>query len=270
MGGVAGWFERRGEIPLACPPGIREYGPVSDDPDRPDGDSAIDTINGVAFALEYCDLHGWVSTRTVRCFAIDPVNPVSIKAYCNVRGATRTFRLDRIVSIANLRTGHILTGAQHVALLAPYLPGQSDDSQLPALCELQSKAKDGVFALLQLAMARGRLRLPSRQMIVDYVRAEADATQCPLPPTDTIGLWVDNLSPPLDAVIASVNRLLDQKEKLARLLPWLLKVARGQDSFVVQDEAIRELIAEIRTHFRDTLPDAPAHVRATRQTRERA
>ena len=36
MDGVVGWFERRGEIPLAPPPRLREYGPLADDPDRPD------------------------------------------------------------------------------------------------------------------------------------------------------------------------------------------------------------------------------------------
>jgi hypothetical protein len=265
MGGVAQWFERQGEIPLTRPPAFREYVPVADDPDRPDHEFEDRAIRGLAFALEYCDLHGWVSSRTIRCLALNPAKPACLKAYCNVRGATGTFRLDRIVAITHLRTGQILTGKQHVALLAPYLPGETDDPELASLCALQPEVKDGVFALLHLAMAEGKLRLRSRQIVLDYVRAEADAMRHPLIPSDTIGFWIDNLSPPLDAVVASVEHLLTQKEKLTRLLPWLLKVVRSWDSSHIPEERVLELIEEIRQHFRKEPPlDTPANIRARR------
>src|SRR5687768_18507889 len=111
MDGVAGWFEKRGEIPLASPRGVREYGPISDDPERPDDHFPSDDIRGLAFALEYCDARGWASTRTIRCLGLDPRYPAALKAYCNVRHTTRAFRVDRIISIANYRTGRVLTGA---------------------------------------------------------------------------------------------------------------------------------------------------------------
>ena len=72
MGGVVEWFEERGEIPLLPPYRVREYAPLTDDPDRPVDEQFVDTIDGVAFAIEYCDSHGWMSTRTIRCLAIDP------------------------------------------------------------------------------------------------------------------------------------------------------------------------------------------------------
>ena len=184
--GVAGWFEKRGEIPLARPPGLREYGPVADDPDRPEEEFIAGAVTGVAFGLEYCGiLHGWASTRTIRCLAIDLTNPCSLKAYCNVRRTTRTFRVDRIISIADLRTGRILSSAEHMALLAGNLPGQmgdQDDHSFRAFCELRQATRDGVFALLQIAMSDGRLGDPAKWSSITFgPRPKRFTAPCPLP-----------------------------------------------------------------------------------------
>jgi hypothetical protein len=265
MDGVAGWFEKRREIPLAPPRGVREYGPLSDDPDRADENFSLADIHGVAVALEYCDARGWASTRTIRCFALDPTSPAQIKAYCNVRRMTRTFRVDRIISIASLRTGRILSGDEHMALLAPYMPLAGVDANTQAMCELHRATKDGVFALLQLAMSNGHLGDRAREIILDYVRSEADAAGCALPPIKAIELWIDNLAPPLDAVVTSVTSLLAEKDKFVRLLPQLLKVVRSQDSFAEQEESVRELIEEVRQHFRRKLIEWPSQLRPRRE-----
>jgi hypothetical protein len=214
--------------------------------------------------MEYCDSRGWVSTRTVRCLALDPRAPASFKAFCNVRGTTRTFRFDRIVSIVDLRTGRILSAEAHLDLLAPYLDAQGLDPRLAPMRTLQRATGDGVFALLQLAMPDGRLTAAARDIVLGYVQAEAEATGSPLPPPAAVELWVDNLAPPLDTVVASVDRLLAEKDKFARLLPWLLKTVRSREAFADQEESVRELIAEVRAHFRRKLMEWPSHFRATR------
>jgi hypothetical protein len=128
---------------------------------------------------------------------------------------------------------------------------------------LQGATRDGVFALLHLAMPDGRLTLAARDIVLGYVQAEAEATCCALPSPAAAELWIDNLAPPLDAVVASVDRLLAEKDKFARLLPWLLKVVRSREAFADQEESVRELIAEIRAHFRRKLMERPSHVHAT-------
>ena len=265
MDGVAGWFEKRGEIPLASPRGVREYGPISDDPERPDDHFPSDDIRGLAFALEYCDARGWASTRTIRCLGLDPRYPAALKAYCNVRHTTRAFRVDRIISIANYRTGRVLTGAEHVALLSPYLPAEQLDAAMRAECNLRRATKDGVFALLQIAMADGKLDEKAQAIVIDYVRAEAEAMQCDLSSYETVELWVDNLAPPLESVVSAITNLLDTKDKFVRLLPWLLKVARTRDSFAEQEQSVRELIGEVRLHFRRKLLEWPSTFRASRE-----
>src|SRR4051812_31276991 len=99
MEGVVRWFERRGEIPLVPPSTIREYGSLTDDPDRFGGGYSIAGIRGVTFVIEYPHSRGWPSIRTVRCLGIAPRHPASLTAYCRVRQAVRKFRIDRIISI---------------------------------------------------------------------------------------------------------------------------------------------------------------------------
>jgi hypothetical protein len=260
MDGVAGWFAKCGEMPLSPPAALRGYGPLSDDPDRPATEFTSDLIRGVAFGMEYCDSRGWASTRAVRCLALDPRPPVSIKALCAVRGTTRTFRVDRIISLVNFRTGAILSADHHIDLLAPYLRDYEHDHRIGGLRALQRATRDGVFALLQFAMADGRLGDRSRDIVLSYVQAEAQASGCPLPSPDLVELWIDNLAPPLDAVTAAVDRLLAEKAKFARLLPWLFKVVRGRDPFADQEDSIRELIDEVRLHFRRKLLEWPVQV----------
>jgi hypothetical protein len=261
MDGVAGWFEKRGEIPLVPPPRFREYGPLRDDPDRPDADFSDMSVRGVAFAMEYCDQHGWMSTRTVRCLALDPRPPACLRAFCHVRGTSRTFRIDRIISVVDLRSGAILPGDAHVALLAPYLPQHRHEPEISAMRDLLDAAASGVFALLQIAMAEGRLGDREREVVLDYVAAEAAALQVPFPTQAAVELWVDNLAPPLDTVVAAVVRLLSEKDKLVRLLPSFLKLVRSREGGR-QEQSIRDLIAEIRLHYRRKPLEWPGSVKS--------
>ena len=262
MAGVVNWFEKRGEIPLAPPSTVREYGSLTDDPDRFGGGYSTAGIRGVAFAVEYLDSRGWTSIRTIRCLGVDTRHPASITAYCRVRDKVCKFRLDRIISIFDLRTGRIVSADEHLALLAPYLPSEEREPYLLALIDLQNAMRDGVFALLQLAMPEGRLDDETRDIVLDYVKTEAKAFRYKLPAFELIELWIDNLAPQLDVVTASVAKLLEDKDKFARLLPWLMKVVRSQEAFPKPEESVRELIAEVRTHYRSA-PPRPKPVRAT-------
>jgi hypothetical protein len=264
MRGVIGWFEERGEIPLLPPPRVREYAPVTDDPDRPLDEHFLDTIGGVALAIEYCDAHGWMSTRTVRCIAVDHRHPACINAYCHVRERVMTFRLDRIISVLDLRSGHIVSADGHLALFAPYLPEGELDLQFRTLVTAQQAARDGVFALLQVGMGSGRLGDQVRGVVLDYVRSETTASGRARPPSALTELWVDNLAPASDCVAASVARLLQDRAKIARLMPFLLKVARCADGPALPEATLRDLIAAMRHHFQATPPTYPRDLRATR------
>ncbi len=262
MRGVLEWFEERGEIPLRTPWRVREYGPLTDDPDRPVDEHFDDSIRGVAFAIEYCDSHGFMSTRTIRCLAVDPRHPAYISAFCNVRDRVMSFRVDRIITIIDLRTARIISSEEHLALLGPYLAEGEGGPYAGPLAETQQAARDGVFALLQLAMRDGELTDRARDVILDYVRTEVAAVGCDRPPSRFIELWVDNLAPSLDCVLRSVSNLLEDKGKIARLMPRLLKVARLDDASADMEEELRELITAVRHHFRENPSDYPRDRRA--------
>jgi len=263
MAGVVRWFEKRGEIPLVPPAGVREYGSLTDDPDRFGGGYSTAGIRGVAFVIEYLDSRGWTSTRTIRCLGIDTRRPAAITAYCHVREKICKFRVDRIISIMDFRTGRTVSADEHLTLLAPYLPNEQPEPYLCVLVDLQNALRDGVFALLQLAMFNGRLGDEERDIVLSYVKSEAGARGVELPAFELVELWIDNLAPKLDAVAASVTKLLQDREAFARLLPWVLKVVRSQDSFPKPEESVRELISEVRAHFRSAPRDRPSSVRAT-------
>jgi hypothetical protein len=264
MDGVVKWFEQQGEIPLRPPPGLREYCPLTDDPGRPLDEHFSDGVQGVAFAIEYCDAHGWVSTRTIRCLAIDARHPACLQAYCRVRERVMTFRLDRIISIVSLRSGRMLSLDEQTALLAPYLQQAEPERSVLALNRMRGVARDGVFVLLHLAMADGTLGDEPRNVIVDYIKTELAASGRALPPAGMVELWLDNLAPQLESVIASVDRLLADKDKTARLLPWLLKLARCDDRPTEFEDSLRDLFGEVRAHFRQSHHDFPDEIRAVR------
>jgi hypothetical protein len=263
MGEVVRWFERRGEIPLTPPRAVREYAPLNDDPDRFDPESSLATISGVAFAIEYCDSRGWMSTRTIRCLAINPHHPACLTAFCHIRQRVQTFRVDRIISIVDLRSGRVVSSDGHLALLAPYMPKGESRDYLQPLFAFQEATRHGVFALLHLAMGEGRLDDAARDIVLSYVKEEAAAVGCAMPSAGLVELWIDNLSPPLEAVASAVTELLERKDKFARLLPWLLKVVRSRNSSAAEEASVRELMAEVRNHFRRQLEEyAPLDMRA--------
>jgi hypothetical protein len=263
MNGVLRWFERRGEIALVPPPRLREYAALTDDPDKFGAGYSIEGIRGVAFAIEYCDSHGFTSIRTIRCLGIDTRHPASLTAYCHAREKLCKFRIDRIISIMDLRSGRVVSSDEHQALLAPYLPDSEPEPYIQTLTNVQDATRDGVFALLQLGFANGRLADQPRAIVLEYVKAEAKARTLPLPSPDLLALWIDNLAPQRDVVAAAVERLLESKDRFVRLLPWLLKIARSNESFADQEEALRDLMEEVRKHYRDKIGGWPSPLRAS-------
>jgi hypothetical protein len=264
MGGVVEWFERCGEIPLLPPPGVREYSPLTDDLDRPTDAAFNDSVRGVACAIEYCDSHGWTSMRTVRLRAVDPQHPACLSAYCHATDRIMQFRVDRIISILALRTGRVLSSEEHVWLLEPYLASEHEAGPELYLAAVQELTRDGVFALLQIAMMGGVLGDSGRDIVIGYVQAEARASRSLLPSARRVELWIDNLAPSLEDVIGAVSALLRDRDRFARLLPWLLKAARCQEALADPEGELHDLFAEVRAHFRD-LPRGTSGASASRR-----
>lgn len=247
---VTAWFESRANVPLMPPPGFGEWAPMADDGAPFDADFSRTDIAGLAFGMEYRDEAGEASVRTIRCLAIDSRDPGYIYAYCHYRRDRRTFRIDGIRSIVSLRSGTILGPEAAALLLAPYdLPEALSASQY-ALAALVAVVKPGVSILLALAMPDGRLYDEPRHAVLEYITAEARVLGLALPRLDGIELFVDNLSPPHTAVGEASDALLADREKLARLLPYVMEVAKLTPHRNPHAANVSSLIAAVRDHFR--------------------
>jgi hypothetical protein len=81
-----------------------------------------------------------------------------------VKKANRTFRVDRILTLIDIRTGLIADGMEKDKLLARhvFLADAAEDRK--QFVQIQREVRQGVFILLDLAMRDGRLHGAERNV----------------------------------------------------------------------------------------------------------
>jgi hypothetical protein len=249
---VTQWFAERDEVPLVPPPRFYEYAPVLEESDCRGIPCTVDEISAIAFGLNYCDLRGWASTRTVRCIGIDAGPPETLWAYCAIRKTPWPFRLDRIISVANFRTGLILEADRLDQLLAADIPGAELRGRISDIASVRIACRDGVYVLMSLAMKKGRLSHEAREVVLNYVDDEIAASGLKLGRPGATRLWIDNLSPPRTAVISAIERLLLDKSKLTRVMSWSVRAMAAEGPLSATEEASgRQLILAVRDYYRE-------------------
>ena len=261
---VTAWFESRTNVPLTPPPRFDEWAPNSDDGDPSDADFSRTDIAGLAFGIEYRDELGETSARTIRCLAIDLEGPGYIRAYCHYRRDRRTFRIHGIRTVVSLRSGAILSQEEAGLLLAPYELPEALSAHQRTLAAVVAAVKPGVSILLGLGMAEGRLCDEPRRAVLAYILAEAKALSLPLPHLEGIELFLDNLSPPHTAVAQASDAMLADRDKIARLLPYVVQIAKLTPHRNLRDANIAALIAAVREHYRTGAGPLPLDVAAQR------
>lgn len=240
------YFARLPELPLVPPHRFRDYVPLADDPDPADISFDIDTARGLCFGMEYCDSRGWVSMRTVRCLAASAEIPGYLSAWCQVRRTTRVFRLDRIISVTNLRTGRIMDGCSHQLLFDAILgrtPRDGVDTD-----PIVGVERDG--AALLLSLAGPQADASERAVVGDYIAAERVARGIAVPSAQAVSLWVDHFVPEASFVGEAEDRLWADRDAMLRLLPWTLKIAAARGPVDPEaDGAIRSLMDVARRRY---------------------
>ena len=114
-------FHNRPDVPILPPDNFVMSGPATDPPEEPHEKPYLDDIDGLVLAMEYKDLFGAISSRIITCKSINPARPGFLRAHCHLRGAFRTFRVDRIWSIRELGSGEIVDKRGVPEFLAPYI-----------------------------------------------------------------------------------------------------------------------------------------------------
>jgi predicted DNA-binding transcriptional regulator YafY len=208
---VEALFAGRPEPRLRAVPGRRSYGPSRDDEELVRDTSArrID-LDGLALSILYQDASGAVSERTIRCHNLTEAGGFYyVDAYCLLRKARRTFRLDRIAEVIDYSTGEVIADvrgffAEQIGEDIGPETESARTSQRPDRFlnprttnpRIAAAFRDGAKVLLFMAMSDDELHPQERNLIVSY--AKVRLSRLPTPPVDADGIvmrWLNNHVP---------------------------------------------------------------------------
>lgn len=149
--GIEDWLAAHYGATIEPPPGRSSRGPASDAEvaESPPG-SAIDLM-GLTVHLTYVDAKGETSERTVQCRkAWVAAGSAYVGGVCALRGAYRSFRIDRIIEIADFTSGELIAPEvffEHIGLYETE----------PATLAFMKEVRLGLIVLMAIARSDGRL-----------------------------------------------------------------------------------------------------------------
>lgn len=156
------------------PPGFSPGADESDSSEMLPSPAAVidaESLNGVRLALLYEDCTGAQSRRVVQVKSIQSRGDTRyIYGHCELRSASRSFRIDRIVEVVDMRTGEVSGDPE--AYLAPLLrlaqpagaPRRRD-----ATDGLLVESVHGLIVLLYFASSDGEIHPAERKILWDYL-----------------------------------------------------------------------------------------------------
>jgi hypothetical protein len=158
----------RAEPPLRAVPSIALQGPASDADIESQWEERAD-VDGLAIGIIYRDVSGQQSERTIRCDTVHfDDGHIYVEAWCLLRKAQRTFRLDRIEAIFDYHSGQLLGDPRE--FYGNYLP---EDWQERGTAKRRATQRDivrefgdGAKVLMFLAMEDGELDSTEHRLIL--------------------------------------------------------------------------------------------------------
>lgn len=115
--------------------------------------------------FEYRDANDSVTNRTVEIRGFDAGSPRGLMiGRCQLRGATRTFRQDRLTNCVDVTTGEVITD------IWKHLKDLYDRSDAAMLDSLENDKATELDVVVFLARADGAVRKAERQLISEYCR----------------------------------------------------------------------------------------------------
>ncbi|MDO9227146.1 MAG: WYL domain-containing protein [Pseudomonadota bacterium] len=113
--------------------------------------------------LSYRDAAGALTDRQVDVKECDTSNPTGyLIGHCHLRGAIRTFRLDRIHRAVDLETGEIINS------LTAWAAAKYEESPIASLDKLLGAAADPLRALFYIGKADGRFTAKEKKIFLSY------------------------------------------------------------------------------------------------------
>jgi hypothetical protein len=197
-------------------------GPPRDIDEEDDSEEAID-LDDLTVGITYEDVAGNGSERVVQ-FAVARRNAdtVYVAGLCQLRGAWRTFRLDRIRAVTDYRTGEVIEDV--AGFFSSYLPKDwivrsLTRSGLPSAGPKNSSASlpnsalktfaDGAKVLLYVALEDGDLHEHEYQLILEYALGRVvQSGYRDLVLADQVAHWIRNHVPSSRSAKLSLGRLM--------------------------------------------------------------
>ena len=141
------------------------------------------------YEIEYADAFGEITERQVRLLAVaeEPASRLLyVRAYCFIRNAERTFRVDRMLSVRLMPQGkHIVDPDGHFRMTAATRGGlqiyggktlqQIEDEAAHARAMVRARA--GLKGLIWLAAADGEISEPEMSVMFQWIDARAKAAR---------------------------------------------------------------------------------------------
>jgi hypothetical protein len=205
------------EPPLLPPPGRAQRGSGPDDAAPNPSRRLVSNLEGMVIGIVYSDSSGATSERTIRCLSLVQSNEVLyISAFCKLREAQRSFRVDRISAIISHATGEVHEDVED--FLEPFFDGlrvarKERSSVGPRRTAPRSEAPviqvygAGATVLAYLAAIDGHIHAGERQIIQRYLEARLAVFPKGDPQHSMAGRWVDALLPTRDMAIKAMRKV---------------------------------------------------------------
>ena len=234
--------ERKGPVPA----GFADVSATG--PDAPDMLSVpqvpeIGDLTGTRLAIVYCDGSGEVTRRVIRPMRVFRGDPSTfyVQAFCELRGAVRTFRVDRVREVIDCRTGEVFENPQKLLLplLVASRAGVPAAKNSPAV-KLLAAGEHALTVLIYFAhedqrMARTEMSILWRYLEWQAARSEIKGYVSRRP----LNAWMKALYPTTLQFAAAVEKLSKGSEDHASFVLSLIPEIVLVDGTATPEEKVR-------------------------------
>lgn len=228
-----------------APPGLVLEIPEEDDPDSVEVSADRGGVSAPLVIIEYRDSQGNFSRRRITLLAVEAGETADyVRAFCHEREQYRSFRLDRILAVADAETGEYLSNTAFSELLAEF--GPVDPVWTPPSPQDQAfdACRAGILVLMMIARTDGVFHPAERDIVREFIGAMCGDLRGYDP--EPIVAWASRQYPVPDRVARLLTRMVETDRDgsaLPRLLDHAIRLARADgvvdDSEVAAIEGIK-------------------------------
>ncbi len=226
-----------------------QFGPDADDAESADAGGLVpDDHPGQLLIIEYRDSRGASSRRAIRVVAVeDYKGRLTVRAWCYMRKMTRRFRVDRIETAANARTGEVIEDLfGMLSAIGNIEPGKTyrrSGATRADVARLREVARPLFLLLVAIARADGRVDGNELAALIDIAADQAASLGLGRDVAVAFANEMSGVAPTARMLTIAGNRIAKSPEQRKLLAAGIERVAMA-DGQICQDElaALRTLV----------------------------